>query len=219
MKLKRMAIPLLVMVTLVIGACAPLSSLQGALLAANTGEVLFWDDFSNPDSGWDTWNTSGSWAAYQGGGLRIVVLEPNFDFWSRPGKRYADIRLDVKATKFGGPDDNRFGILCRYQNTANYYAFFITSDGYAGIVKVKDGAAQVISNGGMQYREEIQKGAAVNRISVDCIDASLALRVNDYRLLEAEDFDFTSGEIGLIAGSYNNPGVDIYFQDFLATKP
>lgn len=219
MKSKRMAIPLLALIVLISGACAPLSYLQGALLTANSGEVLFWDNFSNPDSGWDTWNTSGSWAAYQGGGLRIVVLEPNFDFWSRPGKRYTDIRLDVKATKFGGPDDNRFGILCRYQNANNYYAFIISSDGYAGIVKVKNGAADVISSGGMQYREEIQKGVAVNRIGADCIDGSLVLRVNDYQVLEAEDIDFTSGEIGLIAGSYKNPGVDIYFQDFLTTKP
>jgi hypothetical protein len=52
--------------------------------AAQSGAVLFSDDFTNPNSGWDAWTQNGSAVSYQDGVLRIYVAETQYSFWSRP---------------------------------------------------------------------------------------------------------------------------------------
>ena len=85
---------------------------------------IFVDDFSNPASGWETWSdANGSFVAYQNGGLRILVKDKQFDYWSRPGKRFVDARIEVDAIKVAGPNDNDFGLICRSQDRNNFYAF------------------------------------------------------------------------------------------------
>jgi len=125
----------------------------------------------------------------------------------------------VDARKQAGPDDNDFGILCRFRDQNNYYAFLISSDGYYGIVKVKNGKDSVISGSSLQYSDAIQKGQASNNVQAECIGQNLTLTVNGKKLAEAQDADFSSGEIGLTAGSYNTPGVDVRFDNFVVYKP
>jgi hypothetical protein len=46
---------------------------------------VYSDNFSNPNSGWDTWSQDGSAVVtYQDGTLRIYVNEPQYSYWSRP---------------------------------------------------------------------------------------------------------------------------------------
>lgn len=200
-------------------ACSWLPFLPISSPQVQSGDVLFWDDFRDPKSGWDTWSEDGSMVTYQDGGLRIFVAKPHYDHWSHPGKRFEEVRLAVEAVKLGGPDDNNYGLLCGYQNAGNYYSFLISSDGYAGIVKVKDGAAQIISDEMMTYSEVIRQGGATNFIGADCDGGTLVMHVNGFRLFETSDSDYRGGEIGVIAGSYQLPGVDIMFRNFVASKP
>ena len=185
-----------------------------------SGTVLFTDDFSNPKSGWDTWNeTTGSLVAYTAGGLRILVQEQQFDYWSRPGKRFADVSLEVDAIKLDGPDDNDYGLVCRYQNRDNFYALLISSDGYAGILKVKDSTYSMIHAEQMEFSTAIYKGGASNHLQGFCLGPTLALFVNGKKAVFAVDLDFSAGEVGLIAGTNTTPGVDILFDNFLVTRP
>ena len=101
------------------------------------GTILFSDDFSDPPSGWGAWEQEEALVDYFSGGLRILVNEPHFDFWSVAGKDFQDVQIEVDAVKFAGPDDNDFGILCRYQDKENFYMLVISSDGYYGIAKLK----------------------------------------------------------------------------------
>ena len=157
--------------------------------------------------------------AYSGGGLRILVREQQFDYWSRPGKRFEDVRLEVDAIKLDGPDDNDFGLICRYQNRDNFYAFLISSDGYAGVLKVKDGDYQVIHGNQMDFTASINKGSATNHLTGICLGSTLALYVNGKKAVHAMDLDFTSGEVGVIAGTNAQAGVDILFDNFVVLRP
>lgn len=183
-------------------------------------KVLFFDDFSNLNSGWDTWSDAASLVAYQDGMLHIRINQPQFDYWSRPGKYFDNIILSVDALKADGPDDNDFGLLCRYKDRNNFYAFLISSDGYAGIVKMKDGQHQVLGTGTMVFSEIVKRGTGVvNQLRAGCVGSTLAFAVNGQEILRVEDADFLSGEVGVIAGSFETPGVDIYFDNFVAEKP
>jgi hypothetical protein len=216
--MKKIALALALMIAL--SACSLESLDQNASAAVQSGNILFKDDFSDPSSGWETWNEpSGSMVAYQNGGLRIYIAEKQYDFWSRPGKRVSDVRLEVDAIKLGGPDDNDFGLICRYQDRDNFYAFLASSDGYAGILKVKEGKYMVIGGPQMTFSESIRRGAAQNQLRAECSGLNLTFYVNGQKVLEAMDGDFKTGEIGLIAGTGETAGVDLYFDNFKALKP
>ncbi|HEY9076802.1 MAG TPA: hypothetical protein VIO61_09720 [Anaerolineaceae bacterium] len=198
--------------------CTACGGLPGASSQDKT-DLLFWDDFSDPGSGWQVWSRSGSIVEYANGGLRIMVNEPQFDFWSVPGQRFGDIRIEVDATKVGGPDDNDFGILCRYQGEGNFYVFWISSDGYFGIGKMKENQLSLIGSSQLQYSADIRRGQQTNHLRADCVRESLVLYVNGKKLIEALDRDLMTGDVGLVAGAFDVPGTDILFDNFLVRKP
>jgi hypothetical protein len=43
--------------------------------------------------------------------------------------------------------------------------------------------------------------------------------VNGIQLFEVTDSDFSSGDVGVIAGAYDTPGVEILFDNFAVLKP
>jgi hypothetical protein len=182
-------------------------------------QVLFQDDFSDPASGWVTVNQPDQIMAYQDGGFRIWVNQPNFDYWSVPGLRFADIQIEVDITKVGGPDDNDIGVICRYKNSDNFFGFLISSDGYYGISERQNGEHQVIGMDGMKHSTVIHTGNAKNHVRADCVGSVLTLYVNGVKLVEVEDSSLAVGDVGLLAGSFDQPGVDILFDNFVVKKP
>jgi hypothetical protein len=188
-----------------------------------SSNILFQDDFSNTGSGWDSVSDSSGVTDYYNGAYRIQVLTNSLSIWANPSKSLpADVRVAVDATKNGGPDDNAFGVICRYQDTDNFYRFYVTSDGYIGIVKRQGGSATVISSsdGKLQPASGINKGAATNHIEGDCIGNTLTLYVNGTQMAQATDSTFTSGgDVGLVAQAFSTAGVDILFHNFVVTAP
>jgi hypothetical protein len=182
--------------------------------------VLFQDDFSDPSSGWDRVNQPEGITDYNNGVYRIFVNTINTDVWANPGLDFSDVRIEVEATKVGGNDNNDFGVICRYQDADNYYFFILSSDGYYGIGKVRDGQQKLIGVEAMPPSEAIVQGNASNRVRADCLGPKLSLYANDEFLAQYEDTDFSSGDVGLIAGtSPEAPGTDIHFDNFQVLKP
>lgn len=191
-----------------------------ALTTVDAGSVLLYDDFSNPESGWSTLSSDAAEIAYNQGGLRFQIKAVNFDYWSLPGSRFSDVTMAVDAKMLDGPEDNDFGLICRYQDQYNFYALLISSDGYGGIVKVKDGLYTILNNTeGLEYGSMIHTGTETNQLRGDCINNRLTLYVNHEPFLEVEDSDFSVGEVGLIVGAYNQSGVDILFDNYFVIKP
>ena len=186
---------------------------------AEPGTILFEDDFSDPRSGWRTLIEDDSVIAYHEGGLRFIINKPAHDLWSLPGRWYRDVRVEVLATMKNGPMDNDFGILCRYQDEDNFYAFMASSDGYAGIVKVEQGDYQVISAETLEFEDAILQGQASNHLRAECSGNRLTFSINDQLVAEAIDDAFTEGDIGLVAGAFSEPGVDILFDNFVVLQP
>ncbi len=205
---------------LLASGCSALQGGETVSAAVQPGSILFKDDFTDPQSGWETWTEpSGSMVTYTNGGLRFFINEKQFDYWSRPGVRLSDARLEVDAIKLGGPNDNDYGLICRYQDRDNFYAFLISSDGYAGILKVKDGKYKLLSGPDMTYSDAIRQGEALNHLRGDCVGNKLSLNVNGKDLLAVDDADFKAGEIGLLGGTGETAGADLFFDNFWAYKP
>jgi len=193
---------------------------SSALAAKDAGSILLYDDFSDSASGWRQWSSPEAVIHYQNGVLAFLINQPNYDYWSLAGKNFTDVTLAVEAEFINGPTDNDFGLICRFQDEYNFYAFLISSDGYGGIVKVKDGLYQVLSSpNGLEFGKMITQGYARNQLRADCVGSRLTLFVNQQKFAEVEDADFSMGDVGLLAGAYQTAGVEVHFDNFYVIKP
>jgi len=183
-----------------------------------SGSVLFQDDFTRPISGWDRFKTTEGTMDYNASGYRILVDSLNTNFWSTPHKNFADVRIEVDAGKLGGPDENRIGLICRYTGD-DYYFFLISSDGFYGIGIYKSGQAVLLGQSEMQANSNIKTGLAVNHLRADCAGDKFTFYVNGFQVASVQDATLKSGDVGLLAGTFAQPGVDVIFDNFVALKP
>jgi len=181
--------------------------------------VLFQDDFSDPTSGWDQINEVEGITDYSNGVYRILVNTDNTDVWANPGLSFSDTVTQVEATKVGGPDDNDLGLICRYQDESNFYFFIISSDGFYGIAKVLNGEQELVGLENMEYSEAINQGNATNRLQAECVGQTLTLYVNDQQVFQTTDAQFSGGDVGLIAGTFDVAGTDVHFDNFVVSQP
>lgn len=197
---------------------------------SNASNILFKDDFSSASSGWDAVRDTDGITDYENGAYRIQIntIGTNgngMSYWASPSLESqlpGDVRIEVDATKSAGPDDNDFGVMCRYtsaNDTPSFYQFMVTSDGYMGIVLVSGGDQQMISSDKLQPSDAIKQGATLNHVRADCVGNSLTLYVNGQKVANATDTSLAKGDVGLIAGTYKEPGTDILFDNFVVTKP
>ena len=185
---------------------------------ALSGSVLFQDDFTRSISGWDRFMSAEGTMDYDAGGYRMLVNSPNTNFWSTPHKNFADVRMEVDAGKLGGPDENRIGLICRFTGN-DYYFFLISSDGFYGVGIYKGGQAVLLGQSEMQVNSNIKTGLAVNHLRADCVGGTLTFYVNGFQVTSVQDATLKSGDIGMLAGTFAQPGVDVIFDNFVALKP
>jgi hypothetical protein len=181
--------------------------------------VLYQETFSDPDSGWEqTAKTVGS-LDYFSGVYRIIVAEPDYDLWTTSGLRFTDVRVEVDAAHYSGTENNRFGLICRYQDAMNFYFFVISSDGYQAIGKTSQGETSLLSGAMMTRSEAIIVGIAPNHLRFDCAGSTLTGYVNGMLVASVQDSAFPDGDIGLLAGAFDATLVDIIFDNLIVTQP
>jgi hypothetical protein len=182
------------------------------------GALIFEDDFSDPNSGWERRAVAEGVMDYNADSYRIVANVPQINFWSTAKRDLADVRLEVDEGKLAGPDENRVGLVCR-STGSSYYFFIITHDGFYAIGLFKDGQTTLLGQSEMQTHEVINRGVNVNHLRADCVGSTLTLYVNGQKVAQTEDSTLTHGDVGLLAGSFSQPGVDILFDNFVAIQP
>lgn len=203
---------LLSLFSLFLAACQP----QSRLLS---GDILFTDDFSTHENDWTHLVNDGGVMDYNAGGFRFYIREPNLNYWTTSGQNFSDVRIEVDALQYAGPAENRLGLLCRYLDDHNYYFFVISTDGYYAIGKIKDGVQSLLGQNAMQLASAIEKGIAINHLRAECQGSTLRFYVNDAPVALVDDPDFTEGDIGLLAGTFAEGGLDVLFDDFKVLQP
>jgi len=209
-------IPLILLVILPMMACS-IPAISN--LTTRSGDILFADDFSDVNSGWTRLLDEKGFMDYYSSGFRIWVNTAGYNYWSTSGNQFQDVRIDVDAARISGPDENRYGILCRYQDVDNYYFFIISSDGYMGIGKTSGGVTSLLGQEMMIYNPGILSGVAPNHLQAQCQGDTLTFFVNGLPAGIAVDSDFKTGDVGLVAGAFDTVGVDILFDNLVVVKP
>jgi len=200
---------------------AALAILMALLVACGEGELQWTDDFSDPESGWQAESDASAEVGYHTGVMRIFVKSPNRLAWASAGRDFSDFRLAVEATQVAGPDDNEYGVLVRMQDLDHFYRFSISGDGYYLISKYDEGEWVALSDDWKSPTDPdaIQLGTATNRLEVICQGATMTFSVNGVQLEQVRDTGYSKGDIGLYAGSFFEPGVEVHFDNVRVDAP
>ena len=183
-----------------------------------SGALIFEDNFSDATSGWDRRAAAEGIMDYSLEGFRILVNAPQTNFWSSTPRDLKNVRVEVDEGKLNGPDENRAGLICRYAKNS-YYFFIVTHDGFYAIGMYFDGKTSLLSGTEMQASPLINRGMSVNHLRADCVDNVLTFYVNGQQLAQVKDDTLTHGAVGILAGAFSEPGVDVLFDNFVAIQP
>ena len=201
------------LLTAFVSACTTLTP------KVNSGEVLFQDDFSRPSSGWDRYEDETYSSDYENEVYTIEIHQRNTEAWALPDLEFEDVIINVESSKVAGPNDNIFGIICRYRDSENFTFFLISSDGYAGIGVNVHGEKELLSHPTLLPSAAVETGEGNNYLRAECVGEQLRLMVNGQLVAQAIAPDEILGDVGLIAGSYDNSGVKIRFDNFSTIQP
>ena len=199
-----------------------LTACQSSLIAelvAQSGEALYHDDFSTSVNGWPQTVSENGSLGYTDGAYQMMVESANYDLRAVTGQTYGDVQIEVDATRLAGPVNNRFGLICRFQDMNNFYVFIISSDGYYAIGKIKNGVTTLLGQEIMAYSGFIHQGEGANHLQFDCVRNSLTGYVNNQAIAITTDTDFSGGDAGLITGAFDETGVEVSFDNFVVIKP
>ena len=182
--------------------------------------TLYEDDFSDSQSGWDSAQSDNGYTDYGKGDYVIRVDKEKWQLWANPTQSFDDVWIEVEAQATAGPNDNEMGVICRYQDGDNFMYGSISSDGYYAIFEIKDGQSTLLTGDGkLQSSDLIKQGEEVNRVQFVCNGDEYTLGVNGKKLDSVTNSGFTSGDVGLLAGTYDVGGVEIHFDNFSVTTP
>jgi hypothetical protein len=178
-------------------------------------DILYSDDFSDSDSGWPQDRSGNGVADYENGGYRILVDKDNTYYWSHPEQFFSqDLKVEADATVLGGPELNEFGVICRHLDEKNYYYFTISSQGHVVIGGLINDEYQTLAEDDVDF---VLPGDATNHLEADCVGSTLTFFVNGQQALETSDSSIIAGDVGLVAGTYDEVNVDVMFDNLVVT--
>jgi len=186
--------------------------------------VILRDEFGDVESGWTRAISQEQSVDYADSAYQITIEQTQVDVWGQPGLDLNDARIDAEAAWIAGPQDNAFGIACRLtgeRDDASYIFFMISGDGYYAVVR-QHNKERVFLNpaGGFEPLAAIdQNPGAVNRLSAVCQGESLTFTVNGEPVGAFTESELTHGDVAVMASTFNEPGVQIRFDNVIVRQP
>lgn len=218
---RLLVIFLLLFVLGIASACSSIESEEPE--TCNEGGAIFSDDFNGEvDCGWQLYSGRGVDEVVQDGVLRIETNQPGLIGWTLAGQEVDDVVISTRAQQIGGPNDNAYGIICRYQNPDNYYVFLVSGDGHYAIGKFQSGqeGIEYLTGEGLYAPSDvINTGQSINDLQASCIGNQLSLTVNGIQVDSITDPTFVIGDFGLGASTFQPGTAIIEFDNFQAISP
>ena len=215
---KTRIIVVIAAVAMMINGCSQFGFIGELFSPSQAGEshTQINDDFSDKDSGWGQFIYPEASAVYKNDAYQITINVPNSDVFITYPRIYINSVVQADINKVSGSNDNNFGLICRFEDERNFYAGQVSSDGYAGIFKVKNGEYELIGIEEMVPVAAILGGEAVNEVRLECIQDTITLYVNGEIADTQTDETFISGEVGMIAGTISGYDGVFQFDNFIA---
>ncbi|MEW6718485.1 MAG: serine protease [Chloroflexota bacterium] len=189
----------------------------GQIVQPSGEGLLFQDDFSNPGSGWDDWMGENGGSYYSNNEYLIEVQTESYLIWGNPSLSFGNVVVTVEAHIVNPTGVGDYGVLCRYQDNNNFYALEVSEDGYYTIWKYERGEFVILVD--WEYVEVVPRTGETVTLTIACVGDTLSLAVNSILLAEVQDSSFSHGDVGLIAGTWDQGGLTVAFDDFQVWEP
>jgi CSLREA domain-containing protein len=173
---------------------------------------LYFDDFSNPGSGWYVGETNYGRYEYLNGEYRILAkVTPAWEA-SLPWFKATNYVVTVDVRNATGVNGS-YGILFSFaEDWSHFYFFVVQTDGRYVILRADPDTSYWIADG---YSGAIHTGTAANQLRLERNGSMIWAYANGELLTILEDGTFTGpGYVGLITVADTNPNVDARFDNF-----
>jgi hypothetical protein len=161
---------------------------------------------------WELDDTDEYSLRYAAGAYWVNALADNIFAWGVGPQRVEDFYLEVDVFFIDGPETNEFGVVFRQVDNENFYGFSIDSSGSYALRKLSAGEWSDVVAWTESDAIRTDTGA-VNRLGVYAQGPRITLLINDEVVAHAEDSEFDSGLIGLAAGTFDDPNLEVAYDD------
>ncbi len=184
------------------------------------GSVLFVDDFSDPNSGWENFSDDVTTYGYSDGSYMISITKPEYCGYTVLERTFSDVIVEADAIKVYGAEDADYGLVCRRQQDQKLYIAGITASGFYGMVKIMNGEPADLGPSEWQYQSTaIRSGSDTNHLRLTCNFDQLSLAVNGTTIDMGKDTDLRTGDVGVYACAYDATGIEVLYDNFLVSQP
>jgi hypothetical protein len=185
------------------------------------GAATLSDNFTRPTGLWTVDTGRDALRTIATGQLTVRVPEPELFRWStlQGADGFSDFYAEVDAAEEAGPADAMLGIIFRYEDIDNFYAFVIRADGWYALLKYLDGEVSRPIDWGESTVLETGDGAA-NKLGVLADGSEISIYANAVELGRVQDPNFVQGQIALVGGTNKEGNLVTSFDNFgLWVKP
>jgi|GEM_PF-1166959 len=190
----------------------------------------YFDDFSDPNSGWPTDDDEDRSIGYLNGEYQIYLKNENSVYWLTPGPLTGrdlflpdDYRVEMEVRKVSS-GEGLYGLMFGIQfapNSIEAYTVLINPTSREFILgkNMMDGSWIVLVD--WTYSSAINQGGGSNHIAVNRIDSNIKLYINGSQVANINDGSFLGPgrDAGLLVRSFDEPPVDVRFDNFSASQP
>jgi hypothetical protein len=182
------------------------AAVQPVLAETPAEKLVITDDFSNPDSGWDISSDYTAAPTYTGKEYSIFVKMANLPvrFLNRKIGELSDFMAEVDIRETEPTKSGYVGILFRYQDNQNYYAFMINNSNRSFEIIRRMGERE---NPLQRWTTSnyIKPESATNRLKILCKGTQIEAYANGNKLCTVSDTTFTKGYLGFEVDTFTAP--------------
>jgi hypothetical protein len=181
--------------------------------AVSQGQPLFQDDFSDPTSGWDTWENDWGQVRYENGEYSIQAKERAGHRWgyAPPSWVLRDFVVELDARHVDGPP-GEYGVIFRYggprtadrQDWGDFYLVALTTEGEYAVFRVLGRQWTPLVD--YRFSSAIERSPAWNRIRIEAIGPEMRVLVNGQELAVVRDEQLAQGRLILFVNAFTEWG-------------
>ncbi len=180
--------------------------------------VLFTDDFSDPDPGWWTGEDDDGRVWFEDGQLHILnYTAGDFGNWTYLDRSFSDVIIEAESIHIDGTLDDWHKVECRVDGDEYYFGGY-SSDGYVSAGREYND--ELTSFVGPVQSDAVKQGTGVmNTMRLSCEGTQVRFWVNDVLVAEFTDDALTEGNIGFAVNALDGEFVDIAFDNVRVLAP
>ena len=180
------------------------------------GNVILEDEFSDNRNVWALGGDENGSVDIFDGQLVIDLDLDSYVQWSSLPDIYPSLMMVTEGQFINSVGDGEAGFICGLKDQDNFTVLEVSEDGFFTIWKYEDDA--FISLVDWTFSEVIDLSQPF-KLSAYCGADRLVLALNDIILVETRDPNYTPGYVGLMAGTWDNPGVTVGYDTFVIMAP